>query len=63
VVADDWSASALADAAERLLTDGALADAQVCSALSSGETQTWEATATRLVEVYRTVLALPPVAA
>ncbi|HEV3400335.1 MAG TPA: glycosyltransferase, partial [Acidimicrobiales bacterium] len=63
VLAEDWSASALADAAERLLADPALADAQVRSALSSGEAQTWEATAARLVEVYRTVLALPPVAA
>jgi glycosyltransferase involved in cell wall biosynthesis len=63
VLAQDWSASALADAAERLLADPSLADAQVRSALSSGETQTWEATAARLVEVYRTVLALPPVAA
>jgi glycosyltransferase involved in cell wall biosynthesis len=63
VVADDWSAAALADAAERLLADPDLADAQVRSALASAGTQTWDATAARLVDVYRSVLAMPPVPA
>jgi glycosyltransferase involved in cell wall biosynthesis len=63
VVADDWSAAALADAAERLLADPDLADAEVRSALASAGTQTWDATAARLVDVYRSVLAMPPVPA
>lgn len=59
VAAADWSATALADAAEELLADPATARAQVASALRSGQDYTWDATAAKLVEVYRTLLAAP----
>ncbi|MEO6121023.1 MAG: hypothetical protein ABIW46_01510, partial [Acidimicrobiales bacterium] len=59
VQAADWSPSALADAAEALLGDPALAEAQVAAALAAGEDFTWDATAAKLVEVYRSLLAQP----
>ncbi|MEO6120913.1 MAG: glycosyltransferase [Acidimicrobiales bacterium] len=59
VQAADWSPSALADAAEALLGDPDLAEAQVAAALAAGEDFTWDATAAKLVEVYRSLLAQP----
>lgn len=59
VAAADWSAASLADAAERLLADPATARAQVAAALASGQDFTWDATAAKLVEVYRALLAAP----
>ncbi len=61
VVADDWSPAALADAAEALLWDPTLAAAQVQATLAAGRDLTWDATAARLVEVYRSLLARPAV--
>ncbi|HVF12973.1 MAG TPA: glycosyltransferase [Acidimicrobiales bacterium] len=59
VSAADWSAEALADATEALLSDRAVADAQVRHLLAAGGDYSWDACAAKLVEVYRTVLALP----
>lgn len=59
VTAADWSASSMADAAERLLADPATARDQVAAALASGGDFTWDATAAKLVEVYRSLLAAP----
>ena len=60
VSARDWSAEALADATEALLDDPALAAAQVRHLVAAGAGYSWDACAEKLVEVYRTVLALPP---
>jgi glycosyltransferase involved in cell wall biosynthesis len=60
VVAPDWDAGSLADAGELLLEDPATATAQVTAALATGRRLTWEATASTLVDVYRSVLARPP---
>ena len=59
VLAADWSPASLADAAERVLTDPETARRQVAAALRSGEDFTWDATAAKLVEVYRSLLAAP----
>ena len=59
VRARDWHPESLADAAEALLADPALARAQVASCLEAGAAYTWEQAADRLVEAYRTVLAKP----
>ena len=59
VRAADWSPAALADATEALLGDPALARAQVAAALGAGQDFTWAATAAKLVEVYRSLLAQP----
>jgi glycosyltransferase involved in cell wall biosynthesis len=59
VAAADWSSGALADAAEALVADPALAEAQVAAALSAGADFTWDATAAKLVAVYRSLLAQP----
>ena len=59
VCAADWSPASLADATERLLVDPATARAQVAAALASGQDFTWDATAAKLVDVYRTLLAAP----
>ena len=59
VTAEDWSATALADAAERLLSDPALGGAQVKAVLAAGAAYTWEAGAAKLVDIYRTVLSMP----
>jgi glycosyltransferase involved in cell wall biosynthesis len=59
VTAEDWSASALADAAEQLLSDPALAHAQVRAVLAAAATYTWGATAAKLVDIYRSILSLP----
>ena len=61
VTAPDWSAASLADAAERLLSDPEVAEAQVRSILASGGNHTWEGGAAKLVDVYRSLLARPPV--
>ena len=57
--AADWSPDALADAAEQVLGDPATARRQVATALRSGQDFTWTATAAKLVEVYRSLLAAP----
>ena len=59
VVARDWSARALADAAECLLADPALSRAQVTAVVGAGAAYTWEAAAAGLVAVYRSILSLP----
>jgi glycosyltransferase involved in cell wall biosynthesis len=59
VTATDWSASALADAAEQLLSDPTTADAQVRAVLAAGAGYTWANAAAKLVAVYRTILSLP----
>lgn len=60
VAADDWSPDSLADAADSLLSDPALARIQVESCLAAGTKYTWAATAERLAELYRQVMALTP---
>ena len=59
VTAADWSAAAMADAAERLLDDPVVGRAQVAAALASGRDFTWDATAAKLVDVYRSLMAGP----
>ncbi|MCA1674437.1 MAG: glycosyltransferase, partial [Actinobacteria bacterium] len=59
VTAADWSPRSLADAAEMLLDDPAIAQRQVAAALASGQDFTWDATAAKLVAVYRSLLATP----
>lgn len=59
VAAKDWSPETLADAADVLLTDRAQAREQVEACLAAGTKYTWAATAERLAELYRHVLALP----
>ncbi len=61
VSAATWSPAALADAAEALLWDPTLAAAQVRATLAAGRDLTWDATAARLVDVYRSLLARPAV--
>ena len=60
VHAADWSPGALADAARRLLTDPALARAQVEATLAAADRYTWDRTAATLAEAYRGLLARPP---
>lgn len=60
VTASGWDATSLADAAACLLDDPALADAQVKATLAAAQTQTWDATASHLIDVYRSLLARPP---
>jgi glycosyltransferase involved in cell wall biosynthesis len=60
VVAEDWSPDTLADAADSLLTNQAQARIQVESCLAAATKYTWAATAERLAELYRHVMALPP---
>ncbi|MGI8684161.1 MAG: glycosyltransferase [Acidimicrobiales bacterium] len=59
VQAVDWSPDSLADAAEVVLGDPETARRQVAVALRSGQDFTWDATAAKLVEVYRALLAAP----
>lgn len=59
VKAADWSPAALADATDAVLGDPQVARAQVAAALRSGQDFTWDATAAKLVEVYRSLLAAP----
>ncbi len=60
VVATDWHPAALADAGERLLADPGLAEQQAAAVLGFGLQQTWDATAARLVHIYRDLLGRPP---
>jgi glycosyltransferase involved in cell wall biosynthesis len=60
IAAENWSPEALAAAADALLTDQAQARVQVESCLAAGAKYTWAATAERLTDLYRHVLALPP---
>lgn len=60
VTVADWDPQALADATGRLLADPALRAEQVSVLLSRGPRYTWDATAAKLVEIYRTLLSLPP---
>jgi glycosyltransferase involved in cell wall biosynthesis len=62
VVAEDWRPESLADAAEALLGDPALARRQVASCLEVGASYTWARTSEMLTEAYRTILAWPSVA-
>ncbi|MGH9177829.1 MAG: glycosyltransferase [Acidimicrobiales bacterium] len=57
VKAEDWSPASMADAAEQLLADPSLAAQQVEAALAFGAEYTWDITAAKLVEVYRSLLA------
>ena len=59
VEAADWSPEALADAAERLLTDPGLVPKQLSAALDAGSRYTWAGTAERMTVMYRTLLARP----
>ena len=60
VSADDWSPDTLAEAADSLLSDPALARLQVESCLAAGTKYTWAATAEGLADLYRHVMALTP---
>jgi glycosyltransferase involved in cell wall biosynthesis len=59
VGAANWTPQALADAAEALVRDPALAQQQVSAALEAGTSYTWDRTAANLVRVYRSILARP----
>ncbi len=59
VLARDWSATSLADAADRLLADPELARAQVEATLAAGDRLTWDATAAKLVGIYHSLLERP----
>jgi glycosyltransferase involved in cell wall biosynthesis len=60
VSAEDWSPDALAEAADSLLSDPALARLQIESCLAAGTKYTWAATADGLADLYRHVMALTP---
>jgi glycosyltransferase involved in cell wall biosynthesis len=60
VMASDWSPDALADAAEQLLGDPALARRQIETCLAAGTHYTWERAAKGLVAAYLAVLSSPP---
>ena len=60
VAADDWSPDTLAEAADSLLSDPALARLQVESCLAAGTKYGWAATAEGLADLYRHVMALLP---
>jgi len=60
VTAPDWSPQSLADAAEKLLRDPALARAQVEACLAAGTEYTWARTAEALTGFYRQLVARPP---
>jgi glycosyltransferase involved in cell wall biosynthesis len=55
----DWAASSVADAAEALLHDPDVAREQVEATVAAGALYSWEYTADRLVEAYRTLLGWP----
>lgn len=59
VVAEGWTAEAMADAAERLLRDPALAQQQIEACLAAGSHYTWSRAAEQLAAVYRSVMARP----
>jgi glycosyltransferase involved in cell wall biosynthesis len=60
VAADDWSPDALATAADALLSDPAQARVQIETFLAAGTKYTWAATAERLTDLYRQVMAFAP---
>ena len=60
VEATDWTATALADAVERFLKDPSLAREQVTRLVEAGEQFTWQRTAARLTDLFRTLLWTPP---
>ncbi len=59
VTAVDWDPPALADAAERLLSDPGIAAAQVSAVRRSGLGYTWRDNVDRLVSVFEATLARP----
>ena len=59
ITARDWKPESLADAAEALLSDPALAARQVEACVAAGTEYTWAGTAERLVALYRQVLLHP----
>lgn len=59
VGAEDWAPESLADATHSLLSDPALARAQVDAVLTAGPRYTWDRTAAGLVDAYANVLARP----
>lgn len=59
VLATDWTAAALADAGERLLSDPDLARRHAETVRAAGRRYSWTATAGALVELFRTTLANP----
>ena len=59
VLAESWEPNALADAAERLLRDPAVARAQVEAVVAAGTTYTWASTGTALVAAYYEALGRP----
>jgi glycosyltransferase involved in cell wall biosynthesis len=60
VSAENWSPDALAAAADVLLSDPSQARLQIESCLAAGTKYTWAATAERLTELYRNVMAIAP---
>jgi len=56
----DWSVEALADFTERLLTDPAIAQANIAGILRNGASLTWDETAAGLVDGYRASLSRAP---
>jgi glycosyltransferase involved in cell wall biosynthesis len=60
VTATGWSPEAVADAAEALLRDPALAAQQVEATLTTGSSYTWPRAAQLLTTMFRTLLAWPP---
>ena len=59
VLAQDWSAAALADAARTLLDDPGLARRHVEALVAAGDRYSWEACGDALVRLFRQVLAQP----
>lgn len=59
VAASDWNPGSLADAAQKLICDPGLARSQVEAVLSTASSHTWDGGATKLVAVYRSLLARP----
>ena len=61
VAPKDWGVTTLADACAELLADPALARDQVRAVVAATPLFDWDASAGALVEVYRSLLACPPV--
>ena len=59
MLAQDWSAAALADAALTLLDDPGLARRHVEALMAAGDRYSWEACGNALVRLFRQVLAQP----
>lgn len=60
VVAEDWTATAFADAAEELLRDPAVRARQVEASLAAAGNYSWGRTADLLTTAYRTLISRPP---